>query len=180
MSGGDDSPSHRMTSSTSKGYFISPSTNPGESTNVTRLNLFCLDVQISVLKYSETPGSSSKTRNWRVNANPPNTTEWARKGFPSRGRMFIPLNSCKGLKCGYRWRVAFPWRKEKHNAKENPHFIVFSGNHTLIVTCYFFKAWLTVRDSRLRPLVTKLKPWVSMATPVRWICSSTYLTERRS
>lgn len=56
ISGGGDSPSHRMTSSTSKGYFISPSTNPGESTNVTRLNLFCLDVQISVLRYSETPG----------------------------------------------------------------------------------------------------------------------------
>lgn len=37
---------------------------------------------------------------------------------------------------------------------------------------------LTVRDSLLRPLVTKLKPCVSMATPVRWICSSTYLIER--
>lgn len=34
---------------------------------------------------------------------------------------------------------------------------------------------LTVRDSLLRPLVTKLNPWVSMATPVRWTCSSTYL-----
>lgn len=37
---------------------------------------------------------------------------------------------------------------------------------------------LTVRDSLLRPLVTKLKPWVSIATPVRWMCSSTYLTEK--
>lgn len=34
---------------------------------------------------------------------------------------------------------------------------------------------LTVRDSRLRPLVTKLNPWVSIATPVRWTCSSMYL-----
>lgn len=34
-----------------------------------------------------------------------------------------------------------------------------------------------MRDSLLRPLVTKLKPCVSMATPVRWICSSTYLME---
>lgn len=34
---------------------------------------------------------------------------------------------------------------------------------------------LTVRDSLLRPFVTKLKPCVSIATPVRWICSSTYL-----
>lgn len=48
-----------MTSSTSKGYFMSPSTSPGESTKVTRLKRFCLDVQISVLKYSETPGDES-------------------------------------------------------------------------------------------------------------------------
>lgn len=36
-----------------------------------------------------------------------------------------------------------------------------------------------MRDSLLRPLVTKLKPCVSMATPVRWICSSTYLMEAK-
>ncbi len=30
-------------------------------------------------------------------------------------------------------------------------------------------------DSLFRPLVTKLKPCVSIATPVLWICSSTYL-----
>lgn len=60
MSVGSDLPSHRITSSTSKGYFMSPSTNPGESTKVTRLNRFCLDVQISVLKYSETPGGEFK------------------------------------------------------------------------------------------------------------------------
>ena len=35
-----------------------------------------------------------------------------------------------------------------------------------------------MRDSLLRPLVTKLKPWVSIATPVRWMCSSTYLTKK--
>lgn len=34
---------------------------------------------------------------------------------------------------------------------------------------------LTVRDSRFLPLVMKVKPCVSMATPVRWMCSSTYL-----
>lgn len=34
---------------------------------------------------------------------------------------------------------------------------------------------LTVRDSLFRPLVTKEKPCVSMATPVRCMCSSTYL-----
>ena len=34
---------------------------------------------------------------------------------------------------------------------------------------------LTVRDSRLRPEVTNVKPCVSMATPVRWTCSSMYL-----
>lgn len=39
---------------------MSPSTNPGESTKVTRLNRFCLDVQISVLKYSETPAGEFK------------------------------------------------------------------------------------------------------------------------
>lgn len=60
MSVSSDLPSHRITSSTSKGYFMSPSTNPGESTKVTRLNRFCLDVQISVLKYSETPGGKFK------------------------------------------------------------------------------------------------------------------------
>ena len=34
---------------------------------------------------------------------------------------------------------------------------------------------LTVRDSRFFPLVTKANPWVSIATPVRWTCSSIYL-----
>ena len=34
---------------------------------------------------------------------------------------------------------------------------------------------LTVSDSRLRPEVTNVKPCVSMATPVRWTCSSMYL-----
>ncbi len=43
----------------------------------------------------------------------------------------------------------------------------------------FCTAALTVRDSLLRPLVTKLKPWVSIATPVRWMCSSTYLTKKK-
>lgn len=38
---------------------MSPSTSPGESTKVTRLKRFCLDVQISVLKYSETPGDET-------------------------------------------------------------------------------------------------------------------------
>jgi len=33
----------------------------------------------------------------------------------------------------------------------------------------------TINDSRFRPLVTNVKPCVSMATPVRWTCSSTYL-----
>lgn len=43
-------PSHWMASFTSKGYFMSPSTRPGVSTNVTRLNFFCLDVEISVVR----------------------------------------------------------------------------------------------------------------------------------
>ncbi len=34
---------------------------------------------------------------------------------------------------------------------------------------------LTVSDSLLRPLVTNVNPWVSIATPVLWTCSSTYL-----
>ena len=36
---------------------------------------------------------------------------------------------------------------------------------------------LTVSDSRFLPLVTKVNPWVSMATPVLWTCSSTYLSK---
>lgn len=40
---------------TSKGYFMSPSTSPGLSTKVTRLNFFWRDVEISVQRYSETP-----------------------------------------------------------------------------------------------------------------------------
>jgi hypothetical protein len=31
-----------------------------------------------------------------------------------------------------------------------------------------------MEEPYLLPEVTKLKPWVSMATPVRWTCSSTY------
>lgn len=58
----------------------------------------------------------------------------------------------------------------------NPHFIAFLGIMSTVI-CYLCTAGLTVRDSLLRPLVTKLKPCVSMATPVRWICSSTYLME---
>ena len=45
-----------MASSTSKGYFMSPSTSPGESTKVTRLKRFCRDVHTSVPRYSDTPG----------------------------------------------------------------------------------------------------------------------------
>ena len=41
-------PSHNMASLTSNGYFMSPSTRPGVSTKVTRLNFFCFDVEISV------------------------------------------------------------------------------------------------------------------------------------
>ena len=37
------------------------------------------------------------------------------------------------------------------------------------------KKKLTVRDSRFLPLVTKVNPWVSIATPVLWTCSSMYL-----
>ena len=43
-------PSHSMEWLTSNGYFMSPSTRPGVSTNVTRLNFFCFDVEISVLR----------------------------------------------------------------------------------------------------------------------------------
>lgn len=43
-------PNHRMDSSTSNAYFMSPSTSPGVSTNVTKLNFFCFDVEISVVK----------------------------------------------------------------------------------------------------------------------------------
>ena len=46
----DVSPSHVIVSSTSKGYFMSPSTKPGVSMNVTKLNLFCFDVEISVVR----------------------------------------------------------------------------------------------------------------------------------
>lgn len=70
----DHSPSHRMTSSTSKGYFISPSTNPGESTNVTRLNRFCRDVQISVLRYSETPRNENTADDGRLFGTAPTQT----------------------------------------------------------------------------------------------------------
>jgi len=38
----------------------------------------------------------------------------------------------------------------------------------------------TINDSRFRPLVTSVKPCVSMATPVRWTCSSIYLTNHAS
>ena len=41
-------PSHSIASLTSNGYFMSPSTRPGVSTKVTRLNFFCFDVEISV------------------------------------------------------------------------------------------------------------------------------------
>ena len=37
---------------------------------------------------------------------------------------------------------------------------------------------LTVSDSRFFPLVTKVNPWVSIATPVRWTCSSIYLKRK--
>lgn len=37
---------------------------------------------------------------------------------------------------------------------------------------------LTVSDSLLRPLVMKVKPCVSMATPVFCMCSSTYLKRK--
>lgn len=40
------------------------------------------------------------------------------------------------------------------------------------------KRRVTVSDSRLRPLVTNEKPCVSMATPVRWTCSSMYLKKK--
>ena len=51
-----NTPSHMIASSTSKGYFMSPSTSPGESTKVTRLKRFCRDVHTSVPRYSDTPG----------------------------------------------------------------------------------------------------------------------------
>ena len=38
---------------------------------------------------------------------------------------------------------------------------------------------VTVSDSLLRPLVMKEKPCVSIATPVRWMCSSTYLQKKQ-
>ena len=46
----ENSPNHRIESSTSNAYFISPSTSPGVSTKVTKLNFFCFDVEISVVK----------------------------------------------------------------------------------------------------------------------------------
>lgn len=144
-------PSHRITSSTSKGYFISPSTNPGESTNVTRLNRFCLDVQISVHKYSETPRNERETHHKRPSLSSKTSEcggghgcisvfkeqdvfhhgsicilDWLQtkqrqsncqmdkqQNRTGQGRIVIqaeisPLKSCSGLKCGYRWRVAFP------------------------------------------------------------------------
>ena len=45
-----NSPNQRIDSSTSNAYFMSPSTRPGVSTKVTRLNFFCFDVEISVVK----------------------------------------------------------------------------------------------------------------------------------
>ena len=44
------SPSQESVRSTSKGYFMSPSTKPGVSMNVTNANFFCLEVAISVLR----------------------------------------------------------------------------------------------------------------------------------
>lgn len=38
---------------------------------------------------------------------------------------------------------------------------------------------LTVSDSLLRPLVMNVKPCVSMATPVFWMCSSAYLRKKQ-
>lgn len=55
MSTHKHTPSHRIAWSTSKGYFISPSTRPGLSTNVTKLKRFCREVQISVPRYSDSP-----------------------------------------------------------------------------------------------------------------------------
>lgn len=54
---------------------------------------------------------------------------------------------------------------------------VFSSTSLL---CLFYKTggfpfFLTVSDSLLRPLVMNVNPWVSMATPVFCMCSSTYL-----
>lgn len=45
-----------------------------------------------------------------------NTRKQARKDFNPGWRTSIPLNSCRGLKCGYKWRVAFPWRKNRQFA----------------------------------------------------------------
>ena len=39
---------------------------------------------------------------------------------------------------------------------------------------YRWRVALPVRDSRFLPEVTKENPWVSMATPVLWTCSSMY------
>ena len=44
----DISPNHNMAVLTSNGYFMSPSTSPGVSMNVIKLNCFCLLVDISV------------------------------------------------------------------------------------------------------------------------------------
>jgi hypothetical protein len=55
-----------MAWSTSKGYFMSPSTRPGESTNVTKLKRFCLEVQISVPRYSDTPTGREREREIKV------------------------------------------------------------------------------------------------------------------
>lgn len=51
----NNSPSQVIASLTSNGYFISPSTKPGVSTNVTSENFFCFEVEISVVRKSQTP-----------------------------------------------------------------------------------------------------------------------------
>lgn len=62
-------------------------------------------------------------------------------------------------------------------SEQNPS--VIAGVHVASQHEENLQSVLTVSDSLLRPLVMKVKPCVSMATPVFWMCSSAYLQRRQ-
>ena len=89
---------------------MSPSTKPGESTNVTKGNFFCFDVEISVHKYSRRPAmkpivlsgirsylSWNATQVSSYNFNLPSL--WRRK--KKRILSYSSLNSISSISCVY-------------------------------------------------------------------------------
>lgn len=71
-----DLPSQMIASLTSNGYCISPSTSPGVSTNVTKLNFFCFEVEISVERKSNTPAQTRALRNYSGKHQHPKVFNW--------------------------------------------------------------------------------------------------------